>query len=144
MFSLKISEHLKRGIKKDASLQPLSYDFLPAAKGLNFKTYLIFCQLCFRIQPRTKSSAKVTTAEPAITALDFSWFCFGGEWSFSRLSQNENEHVTLTVSGGEAVDGLFGLKTALFEQGDQSETFESFFFILRHNSKNLEFGRSFK
>ena len=37
MYFLKISEHLnnsKWGIKNDTSLQPLSYDFLPAAKGL--------------------------------------------------------------------------------------------------------------
>ena len=37
MYSLKISEHLnnsKYGIKNDATLQPLDYNFLPAAKGL--------------------------------------------------------------------------------------------------------------
>ena len=37
MYFLKISEHLnnsKLGIKNDTSLQPLGYDFRPAAKGL--------------------------------------------------------------------------------------------------------------
>ena len=37
MYSLKISEHLnnsKYGIKNEPTLQPLGYNFLPAAKGL--------------------------------------------------------------------------------------------------------------
>ena len=44
MYSPKISEHLnnsKYGIKNDATLQPLGYNFLPAAKGLEW-TFEIF------------------------------------------------------------------------------------------------------
>ena len=49
MYSLKISEHLnnsKYGIKNEPTLQPLGYNFLPAAKGLiyfeNFVQLLLY------------------------------------------------------------------------------------------------------
>ena len=45
MYFMKISENLndpKCGFKNDTSMQPLGYDFLPAAKGLSYEKITSF------------------------------------------------------------------------------------------------------
>ena len=52
MYSLKISEHLnnsKYGIKNEPTLQPLGYNFLPAAKGLSNSSNEIHKKLLIRV-----------------------------------------------------------------------------------------------